>query len=222
MARARRETTPEGDKVLAGPPTAFNDIDPSYETVSASTRLLRIYAPEPYKTKATTFREIGPVNRFDHQRAGPGGARRRDRGRGILYASRTMTCSVGEYFGDEGVVTLAGNKVARLKVTSDLRVLDLRGTAATGVGTTQAVGAGEGKRSVTQAWARYLYDHPGLAAVHGLLYTSSHTGLDALALWERAKGEVTCPRGDDWELSDSAVRPDVEVAAHALHVPVIP
>ena len=206
--------------MLARPPAAPASINPSSTDVPAGTPLARVYAPEPYKTEPTTFREFGPINRFDHHRAAADGSRRRDDDRGILYAAEEFTCGIGEYFTDQGAITLSGNKVARLTVIEDLRVLDLRGTAATGVGTIQAIG-GDGKRSVTQAWARYLYEHPDLGNVDGLLYQSATTGLDALALWERAQDKLLCLPDDHWELADLAVYSEVLLAGTLLHLPVV-
>jgi RES domain len=221
VAAKRRRTTRAGNKLLAGPPTDYPDVDPTFDRIAPGSVIYRLYSPEPYKTRPATFRRYGPIARFDHHRAGAGGARRRDRNRGIVYASRHFVCSMGEKFGDPGEVKLAGNRVARLAVDEELCLVDLCETAATGVGTTQAIGA-DGRRKVTQAWGRWLYDHPQLADADGLRYTSFHTGLPAIALWERARGKVRCPRGNSWDLASSVLRTDVQVAAFELHLPIAP
>jgi len=77
------------------------------------------YSPTPYGTGPTTFREVGPFNRFDHHRPERLDADGRDRGRGILYAAWEFVCCAGEYFGDHGAITLDGNRAARLGVTHD-------------------------------------------------------------------------------------------------------
>lgn len=216
MPRQRRVSV-GGDRVLAGPPSTHFDLDSKIEPIAADVRLLRIYAPEPYRTGPLTFREFGPLLRFDHQRPAVAGPRR-DRGRGILYAARELVCSVGERFGDDGAVTKTGYRLARLAVTDGVAVLDLRGAAATGAGTIAAIG-GVGERQVTQAWARWWYEHPQLASIDGLLYTSAHSGLDALALWERADGKLV--EDADWELRDDLIRDDLELAANELHLPIL-
>lgn len=184
-------------------------------TVANGVGLLRTYAPDPYDTAPLTFREFGPLNRFDHQRSGNGP--QLDSGRGILYAGFDLICCVGEYFGDQGAVTRAGNRLTKLLVEEPAEVLDLRKEAATGAGTIPAIG-GVGERSITQAWARWWYEHPDLQNAAGLLYTSAHTGEDALAFWERAEGRFSTTA--DWELADDEIRDDVELAAHRLRLPI--
>ncbi|MGZ4201613.1 MAG: RES family NAD+ phosphorylase [Thermoleophilaceae bacterium] len=214
MARRRRSTTPRGDKLLTGPPPE-RDIRPVIATIPAGTGLLRIYAPASHGAGPLTFRRFGPLGRFDHQR-GDGGPRL-DRPRGILYAGSTLVCCVGEFFGDQGSITRAGNRLARLVVKKPLATLDLRGRAATGAGTIAAIG-GVGERATTQAWARWWYEQPQLAEVAGLLYKSAQTGDDALALWERAKGSLGV--SEDWGLDDPEIRDDLELAAYALSLPL--
>lgn len=214
MPRGRRTTAPSGEKLLAGPPPD-DDLDPVIETVAQGDDLLRIYAPEPYDTDPLTFREFGPLNRFDHHRSANGP--QFDSGRGILYAGYMLACCVGEYFGDKGAISRAGNRLTKLRVDHQREVLDLRGQAAIGAGTIPAIG-GVGERSVTQAWARWWYEHPQLRDVTGLLYTSAQTGEDALAFWERADGSFTVTA--DWGLEDDEIRDDLEVAAHEVRLPI--
>ncbi len=197
-----------------GPPPD-GELEPVVETVAKGDHLLRIYAPEPYDTGPLTFREFGPLNRFDHHRSSNGP--QLDPERGTLYAGYELVCCVGEYFGDDGAVTRAGNRLTKLLVDDAVEVLDLRKEAATGAGTIPAIG-GVGERSVTQAWARWWYEHPQLGKVAGLLFTSAQTGEDALAVWERAEGNFSVTA--DWGLEDDEIRDDLEVAAHALHLPI--
>jgi hypothetical protein len=214
VARGRRTSTPSGAKVLTGPPPA-GDFDPVVATVVNGTELLRIYAPEPYDTAPLTFREFGPLNRFDHQRSNNGP--QVDSGRGILYAGFDLVCCVGEYFGDTGAVTRVGNRLTKLLVEEPVEVLDLREEAATGAGTIPAIG-GVGERFTTQAWARWWYEHPDLENAAGLLYTSAQTGKDALAFWERAEGRFSTTA--DWELTADEIRDDLELAAHRVRLPI--
>jgi hypothetical protein len=199
------------------PPRTYERIDPQLTPITAGVSLLRIYAPEPYNTGPATFRDVGPINRFDHHRVDKRGPRRH-RGRGVLYAGTGMVCCVGEYFGDQGSISRAGNRLARLTVTSPLNVLDLRETAATGAGTIPAIG-GIGERRITEAWSRWWYEHPQLVGVDGLLYKSAHSGRDAVALWERAEGRLEATA--NLRLEDDAIRDDLEIAAGELHLPIL-
>lgn len=137
-----------------------------------------------------------------------------------MYAAPTMLCCVGEFFGDTGSITLTGIRLARLRVVEPLTLLDLRGPAATGAGTIPAIAAIT-QRATTQAWARWWYEHPQLRTTEGLIFASSHTGEDAIALWERARGKVNCPRGRHWPLADPLLADDLQVAAHRLHLPFL-
>lgn len=202
---------------MAPPPSRFEPIDPAVERIPPGEVLLRIYSPEPYGTEATTFRGFGPLLRFDHHRPDASDAPREDPDRGVLYAASGFTCCVAERFGDEGAITLTGNRVARLRVIDELQLLDLRGLAATRVGTAPGIGA-VGERRVTHGWARYLYAHPRLRRCKGLVYTSFHSGLDAVVLWERARKSIVCRPGEDWELADPAVSSDLQLAADALEL----
>jgi hypothetical protein len=131
-----------------------------------------------------------------------------------------MLCCVGEFFGDTGSITIGDTRLARLRVSAPLRLLDLRGPAATGAGTIPAISA-ISQRATTQAWARWWYEHPQLRGVDGVVFSSSHSADDAMAFWERAKGKLSCPRGQHWALDDPAVADDLHVAAHRLHLPFL-
>jgi RES domain len=213
----RRHRTKAGNPVLDPPPASFEDIEPELATWHAGAALQRVYSPEPFGTEALTFRTHGPHNRFDHQRPGSDGEPQDDADRGIMYAGDGLVCCLGEFFADSTEIAVAGTCVATVRPVEQLRLLDLRGTAATGVGTTQAIAA-ISQRRTSQAWARYLYDHPALGDVHGLLYTASNSGLDAVAFFERAEGSFEV--AVDLELNAPALEDELELAADALHWPI--
>jgi hypothetical protein len=213
----RRHKTKAGNPVLELPPSSFEDIDPEIETWHAGTELQRAYSPEPYDTEALTFRTHGPHERFDHHRADAAGEPQDDADRGIMYAGDGLLCCLGEFFADSTEITVAGTCAATVRLTDELRLLDLRGTAATGVGTTQAIAA-VSQRRTSQAWTRYLYDHPGLSDVHGLLYPASNSGSDAVAFFERSQGSFAIVV--DLDLGDPALEDELELAADALHWPI--
>lgn len=182
------------------------------------TRLLRIYSPDPYGTGPTTFRAFGPTNaRFDHHRS-PRNAPAVDAECRILYAAPELTCALGERFGDERTITVSGNHLARLRLARDVELLDLRGLAARAAGTIPAIGS-VGERDVTQAWSSWWHEHPDLQHVDGLTYVSAQTGLDCLALWQRAEDAIDCER--DWPLDAPEIRDDLDLAADALDLPTL-
>jgi len=218
-ARPRRTKTPTGDSEIVEPPSTYVDLDPQFVDLRPRQRLLRIYAPDRYRAAPVRFRTRGPYSRFDHQRAAPDGSARVDSSRGILYAGPTFLGCTGEYFGDAGEITRRGNRLARLSVVERIRLLDLRGTAATGAATIPAIG-GISQRATTQEWARWWYAHPQLREADGLVYTSANTGEDAVALWERARGKIVCRRHNHWGLDDERLTDDVRLAASRLHLSV--
>lgn len=215
--RRRRHTTRGGNPLLELPPATFEAVAPTFVTLPAATRLIRVYSPQPYRAGPLTFRRHGPHARFDHHRCDDDGKARSDAERGVVYAGQSLLCCLGEFFADSCEIALRGTKAAAVGVVEPLTLLDLRGTAATGVGTTQAIAA-ISQRRTTQAWARYWYDHPMLTAVHGLLYPASTSGSDAVAFWERADGKLEVLV--DLDLADPALVAEVDLAADQLHWPI--
>jgi hypothetical protein len=181
------------------------------------TDLFRIYDPDaphgPRDSKA--FRWYGPFARFDHHR-GTGGRERR----GIWYAGLTLSCAVVEAF-DIGIVEAGTKRLARLRTTRELSLLDLRGRAAMRAGTVAAISAGD--HSLSQPWSRYFWEHPEIyGELDGLFYLSAHNGEPAVALYERARDALALPRGQDAPLRDSVVLAAVRRVALAHGLVVLP
>ncbi len=122
-----------------------------------------------------------------------------------------------ECFGDDWVVETAGARLAVLRVEQELVLLDLRGRAANAAGTLAAISQ-DGEREVTQDWARWWYDAPTLAGLHGLLFTGAHNGEDAIAVFERAAGRLTSIF--DEPLDEPNVYAELLVTADQLELPV--
>lgn len=171
-------------KVRLPPPT--RNVMPQFEILKPGQKLLRIFDPTKYGATATGFRYYGPISRFDHHRGKPAV----DPTRGISYAGMTLSCCVVEVFGDGDVVEVKQQQVACLTLTESLKLLDLRGAAAMKAGTVAAISA-IAQRSVSQAWGRYFYDRPQYGEVDGLIFNNAHNGEGAIALYERAKPQLT-------------------------------
>jgi len=153
--------------------------------------------------------------RFDHHR----GTGRRER-RGIWYAGLSLDVAVVEAF-DVGVVEPVTERLARLRTTRDLLLLDLHGRAAMRAGTVAAISAGD--HALAQAWSRYWYEHPEtFGTLDGLYYPSAHNGQPAVALYERARPALTLPRGHEAPLTDPAVLTEVRRVALAHGLLVVP
>lgn len=151
--------------------------------------MIRIYDPDDHG-HPTEYKRWGPTARFDHHRNNPGNPGH-DPDRGVYYAAFDLAVCVTEVFGDRRSITCANKRVVRVRVEHDLQLIDLRGPGAMLVGSVAALSA-TADRPLSQAWARYLYEHPAIdPPAHGLIYTSAHNGGDALVLFERARPCLT-------------------------------
>jgi hypothetical protein len=69
-------------------------------------------------------------------------------------------------------------------------------------------------RSLSQAWARHFYEHPEVyGQIDGIAYYNAHNDEDALVLFERAEGALTCPPDRVLRLDDPLLRPVLEDVA---------
>ena len=71
-------------------------------------------------------------------------------------------------------------------------------------------------RRLSQAWARYFYEHPGIyGPVDGLMYFNAHNDEEALALFERAADTLTCAPDAVARLDAPGLRPLIlDLAQH--------
>ncbi len=201
--------------VLIDLPPPPRNPNPIFHILPSDTRLFRIFDPSSYGATAISFRDHGPLLRFDHHR-GKGEERESstDTERGIYYAAPTLSSCLVEMFGDTGVVEMGTNRVAAPILGRDLRLLDLRANGAMRAGTKAAV-AKVSDRMLSQAWSRYFYDTlKTFAKVDGLLYLNAHNDEDAVALYERARDALLCPPDRVIRLDDEAIRAAVLEAAN--------
>jgi RES domain len=200
-------------------PPPSRSIAPKFVTLGGNDILIRIFDPTKYDTTAISFRNYGPISRFDHHRECPQNAVRPrvlkdtashigerlktkglpactrtktiDPDRSVLYAGRTLSCCIVEIFGTGGVVKFGRQQVAFITLKDTLMLLDLRGSAAMAAGTVAALSSIT-EREISQAWGKYFNEHPELyGMVDGLIFSGAHNGEDALVLYERAKVKLT-------------------------------
>lgn len=216
-ARSSRRTP---TRQLRGPPANPRPIkSPQILTLAAGTQLWRVYSPKPYGTTATTLRDVGPFERFDHhlpQDAPPEIGKRE-----IAYFGRTFSGCVAEVFGDGDFIWTEGVRTARLTAARTVALLDLRGNGARRVGTISAIGQG-GPLAATQAWSRYWYKHSDLGGIEGLCWNNAHNEEASLALWERGRRTVPEAPDKDWALSDDEVMEELEQIALDLDLVIDP
>ncbi|MGH2412245.1 MAG: RES family NAD+ phosphorylase [Microcystaceae cyanobacterium] len=188
-------------KLRLPPPT--RNVTPQFEILKPGQKLLRIFDPTRYGATAIGFRHYGPLGRFDHHRGKTPAA---DPARGIIYAGMTLSCCLVEVFGDGDVIEVNQQQVACLTLTDSLKLLDLRGAAAMQAGTVAAISA-IAQRSISQAWGRYFYEHPQLyQEVDGLIFNNAHNAEEAIALYERAKRQITSADVKVMELNHPELR----------------
>lgn len=168
-------------------PPPSRSIAPKFVTLVRNDILIRIFDPTKYDATAISFRNYGPISRFDHHRECP---QRLDPDRSVIYAGRTLSCCIVEIFGTGGVVKLERQQTAFITLKDSLKLLDLRGSAAMAAGTVAALSSIT-QRDISQAWGKYFYENPQLYGnIDGLIFSGAHNGEDAIALYERAESKL--------------------------------
>ena len=117
-------------------PPPLRSIAPKFVTLNRNDELLRIFDPTKYDATAVSFRNYGPVSRFDHHRQYPN---KIDPERSVIYASPTLSCCLVEIFGDGGIIKIERQQLAFITLRNTLKLLDLRGSAAMAAGTLSAI-----------------------------------------------------------------------------------
>ena len=169
-------------------PPPSRGITPKFVTLDRNDVLLRIFDPTKYDATAVSFRNYGPVSRFDHHRQYPN---KIDPERSVIYASPTLSCCLVEIFGDGGIIRIEQQQLAFITLKNALKLLDLRGSAAMAAGTLAALSSIT-ERDISQAWGRYFYEKPQLyGEIDGLIFAGSHNGENAVCLYERAESKLT-------------------------------
>jgi RES domain len=202
--------------VIASPPP-LKPPSPLFRSLVAGSFMLRIFDPTRHGTTALSFRYFGPLGRFDHQRLSLTGSSD-DPDRGISYAGLTLSCCLVECFGDVGVIEIKGQQIARLELTRDLTLLDLRGSGAMRAGAVAAL-AKIADRNLSQAWSRYFYEQTAdYGQLDGISYLNAHNDEEAIAIYERAQSALVCPDSQILPLNHPSLRPAILEAALANHL----
>lgn len=129
----------------------------------------------------------------------------------MLYVAGNLETAIGEVFGDFPEAAICPHyRVALLRPTSPIAVLDLRGQgAAMRIGALPSLATGDYPRPRTHEWARAIFEDQPVAhgRVHGVYYDAAHSNGPALALWntERRVGVLTGSGGaaQDVALADA-------------------
>ena len=203
--------------VVVRMPPPIGGISPTHVTLKSGEVLIRIFDPTRYGATATSFRNYGPISRFDHHQEYSSNI---DPERSVIYVGLTLSCCLVEIFGDGGVIAIEQQQVAFLTLTSDIKLLDIRGSGAMGAGTVAAISSIT-QRDISQAWGKYFYEHPELYdEIEGLIFSGAHNGEDAIMLYERAKPKIESARVEILNLNHpDLVAPILEIGEiHGLLV----
>lgn len=191
--------------VRIDPPPPQRPSAPLFEQLHVGRQLLRIFDPTRHQTQALTFRQYGPIHRFDHQR---GAVPQNDPERGIYYAAFTLSGCLVETFGDTGVIEIKEQQLAFMELNRPLTLLDLRGSGAMRAGSVAAL-AKTADRNLSQAWSRYFYEvYP---QIDGILYYNAHNDEQAVALYQRAADALEVVQV--FPLNNDGLRPHIQSAA---------
>ncbi|MCC0179728.1 RES domain-containing protein [Waterburya agarophytonicola K14] len=184
-------------------PPPLRSITPELVTLDRNDVLLRIFDPTKYDSTAVSFRNYGPVSRFDHHRQY---SNKIDSERSVIYAAPTLSCCLVEIFGDGGVIRIEQQQLAFITLKDTLKLLDLRGSGAMAAGTLAALSSIT-ERNISQAWGRYFYENPQLyGEIDGLIFTGAHNGEDAVCFYERAKTKMASAKVEVLNLNHPDLR----------------
>ncbi|MCF3939535.1 RES domain-containing protein [Gordonia tangerina] len=182
-----------------------------------------------HTSDGAAHRTFGPLYRLDHHIPTTSGAARNcPDDRSILYVAGTLATAFGEVFGDLRAAAVCPNhRVALVKPTSSITVLDLRGEgAAMRIGALPSLATGDYPRVRTQEWARAIFEDQPVARreVRGVYYHAAHSNGRALALWNTDDHvEVVSAadgRAQDFALNSASMWPRVVEAAVSLGMQV--
>jgi hypothetical protein len=169
------------------PGQAFlRSVAPKVKTLTARTRLARIYATAgPHPVAWNQFRFFGPLDaRWDHHEPSAGGQGALQ-DRGILYAATELDTCLAEFFQNTRRIDRLRRApwVAIFELAAPVELLDLTGVFPTRIGASMAIHTGS--RARARRWAReFTAAYPSLA---GIYYPSSmNANRPAVALHERA------------------------------------
>lgn len=133
------------------PPRA--SVTPTIFTLLKGRDIVRVFDPSRYNTRELTFRSFGPLAREDHHRLDPLDPKpSEDKERSIYYAGFTLSCCVVEVFGDKRTIEVGSYCAASVKLVRDLKLLDLRGSAAVLNGSVVGLSSIP-DRELTQEWS---------------------------------------------------------------------
>ena len=165
---------------------------PSLITIGPNLTLHRIYKRSgAHPTLWNTFRNFGPVSRFDHHLLDDNGDAHLQE-RSMLYAAADTPTALAEYFQDDD------RRINRLRdqpwlvsfrLPGQLQLLNLTDTFCVRVGASMKLTSGP--FTSAQAWSRGFYEtYP---EIQGVYYPSPLTNRPTIALYDRSNHDSLFP-----------------------------
>lgn len=181
--------------LFSPPPPLITPTNPQYVSLKPGAKIMRIYNPERHNTKEYTFRDFGPLFRFDHHR--PSAVKELGKEKGAIDKERrssywgfTLSCCLVEKFGDTRIIEFKSYRLAVVILTESLELLDLRNSGAMAAGSVAALSS-VADRKLSQAWSNYIYEQTDIyGEVDGLMYHNAHNEEDSLVLYERCEARI--------------------------------
>ena len=193
------------------PPTAadLQVLGATHYSLLAGTLIWRVYfRGGPHPTNWNDFRSYGPTDsRFDHH-IPP----RRPQSRAILYAAKFGPTCLAEVFQATRTIDRIDRDpwLVGVRVTRDVKLLDLTGAWVTKLGASTAIHSGS--RARARRWSSALYS--AFPDIEGIAYCSSmDANRDAFAFYERATAFLPAAPDFHRALSDPAILPRLDAAA---------
>ncbi|GAA4470669.1 hypothetical protein GCM10023094_00060 [Rhodococcus olei] len=154
---------------------------------SAAAPWYRVYHRDQYTADGVSFRQFGPLGRFDHHTPPFATPDLDPEGRTVLYVAGDVATGACEVFGEAGAAPLCSNwRVSQVLPAREVVFYDLdQPGAAMAIGALPALATGNENRELTQQWARAIFeDQPAPTKVEGIRYRTAYNNGLALALWD--------------------------------------
>jgi hypothetical protein len=199
------------------PPGTLAQIEPETRTLTAGTRVWRIYfRGGGHPQRWNRMRTFGPTTaRFDHQLPNAAGEPD-EQTRAIQYLALDGITPLAEVFQDARVIDRAARSpwLVAYELAMDLDLLDLTGSYPTRAGASMLINCGARPRA--RAWSRAFYE--AYPKIQGLYYASCmHDNSPSLALFERAAEAIPVRPSFHRALSDQTLRLTLRNAAVKLN-----
>jgi hypothetical protein len=173
----------------------------------------RVYHRDYRTPEPLHRRTFGPLSRFDHHQAAGGAPAEDPDGRSVLYLGCDRAVACAEVFWDQRDDDPAANplvarvcthhRIAQIRPRAPIGLLSIVGADIDLIGALPALSTcPTSQHTITQAWARSIYDEYRYRGVSGIKYRGAHDFGECMVLWDCApKLELVQAGGEDRDLA---------------------